>query len=104
MASRSRLVSACAPTERLNERGRRKCPLDEVTEETRTEVGQLIEYEEHTAGFLMNKEFLALPQTSTVSDAIQALKQNDELLDGLEKLEGWPEKAGSAATKLPQGI
>src|SRR3954454_6389714 len=60
--------------------------LEEVTEETRTEVGELIEYDEHTAGFLMNTEFIALSETATVSDAIDALKQNEEMLEGLNAI------------------
>lgn len=60
--------------------------LDEVTEETRTEVGELIEYDEHTAGFLMNTEFLALPQAATVRDAIGALKKNEEMLEALNTI------------------
>jgi Mg/Co/Ni transporter MgtE len=60
--------------------------LDEVTEETRTEVGELIEYDEHTAGFLMSTEFVALPDTGTVQDAIATLRANDELLDTLNAI------------------
>ena len=57
--------------------------LEEVTEETRTEVGELIEYGEHTAGFLMSTEFVALPETATVHESIAALRNHDELLDTL---------------------
>jgi magnesium transporter len=57
--------------------------LGEVTEETRTEVGELIEYDEHTAGFLMSTEFIALPENATVQDAIAALRASDELLETL---------------------
>jgi magnesium transporter len=57
--------------------------LDEVTEETKSEVNELIDYAEHTAGFLMNTEFVALPSTATVSDAIEALRANEELLESL---------------------
>ena len=60
--------------------------LEEMTEETRTEVGELIEYGEHTAGFLMSTEFVALPETATVLDAIAALRSNDELLDTLNSI------------------
>jgi CBS domain-containing protein len=60
--------------------------LEEVTEETRTEVGELIEYNEHTAGFLMNTEFVSLPETATVQDAIGALKSNEELLETLSTI------------------
>jgi Mg/Co/Ni transporter MgtE len=60
--------------------------LDEVTEETKSEVEELIEFEEDTAGFLMNTEFVALPETATVADAIEALRQNEELLESLNTL------------------
>lgn len=57
--------------------------LDEVTEETRTEVGELIEYGEHTAGFLMNTEYVAVQKDASVADAIEALRQQEELPDNL---------------------
>jgi CBS domain-containing protein len=60
--------------------------LKEVTEETRTEVGEIIEYGEHTAGFLMNTEYVALPENATVEDAIAALRQNEELLESLNTI------------------
>lgn len=55
--------------------------LEEVTEETRSEVGELIEYEEHTAGFLMNTELLALPANATVADALIKIRAAEELLE-----------------------
>lgn len=60
--------------------------LEEVTEETRTEVGEFIEYDEHTAGFMMSTEYVALPEDATVEQAIEALKQNQDLLDSLNTL------------------
>ncbi len=60
--------------------------LEEMTEETRTEVGELIEYDEHTAGFLMTTEFVALPNTATVSDAMVALRNNEELMESLNTI------------------
>ena len=55
--------------------------LEEVTEETRSEVGELIEYEEHTAGFLMNTELVSLPATATVGDALIKVRDAAELLE-----------------------
>ena len=55
--------------------------LEEVTEETRSEVGELIDYEEHTAGFLMNTELLALPASATVADALMKVRGAEELLE-----------------------
>ena len=60
--------------------------LKEVTEETRTEVGEIIEYGEHTAGFLMNTEYVALPENATVEDAVAALRQNEELLESINTI------------------
>lgn len=60
--------------------------LDELTEESKSEVSELIEYREHTAGALMNTEYVALPQTATVQDAIESLRQNEELLEVLNTI------------------
>jgi sporulation protein YlmC with PRC-barrel domain len=60
--------------------------LDEVTEETKSEVSELIDYGEHTAGFLMNTEYVAVPVTATVDDAIEALKSDEELLESLNTI------------------
>lgn len=57
--------------------------LGEVTEETRTEVGELIEYEEHTAGFLMSTEFISLHEDSTVGEAVAQLRKQEYLLESL---------------------
>lgn len=57
--------------------------LEEVTEETKSEVSEIIEYGEHTAGFLMNTEFVAVPVTATVAETIEALRRDEELLDSL---------------------
>jgi CBS domain-containing protein/sporulation protein YlmC with PRC-barrel domain len=57
--------------------------LDEVTQERRSEVGEIIEYNEHTAGFLMNTEFVALPKGATVQDAMAALKAELEIMETL---------------------
>ena len=60
--------------------------LGEVTEETREEVGELIDYAEHTAGGMMNTEFVSLRATALVRDGIDALRHNDELLETLSTL------------------
>ena len=41
----------------------------------RTEVGELIEYEEHTAGFLMNTEYVSLPRNRDRAGCDGALKR-----------------------------
>jgi magnesium transporter len=57
--------------------------LEEMEHAPKTEVRELLEFEEDTAGGMMNTEYLALPDTSTVADAIQALRGNEELIETL---------------------
>jgi magnesium transporter len=60
--------------------------LEEVTEETKTEVSELIEYREHTAGSMMNTEYVAVSDSATVQDAIDALRNDEELLESLNTI------------------
>ena len=48
--------------------------LEEMQPEERQEVTQLLEFEEHTAAGRMTTEFVAVVETATVDDAIDALK------------------------------
>jgi len=48
--------------------------LKEMQPEERQEVTQLLEFGEHTAAGRMTTEFVALPETAVVADAIDALK------------------------------
>ncbi len=57
--------------------------LHEVTAEMRSEVGEIIEYDEHTAGFLMNTEYVALREDATVQDAMAALAPELEVMETL---------------------
>src|SRR5712692_11718157 len=50
------------------------------------EIGELLEYHEHTAGGMMNTRFVALHENATVRDAIEALRGNEELLENLNTL------------------
>ena len=50
------------------------------------EVRELLEFEEDTAGGLMNTEYVALHANATVADAFAALKGNEELLESLNTL------------------
>jgi flagellar motility protein MotE (MotC chaperone)/sporulation protein YlmC with PRC-barrel domain len=49
--------------------------LQEMHAEGRHEVTQLLEFSEHTAAGRMTTEFIAVPETSVVDDAIEALKR-----------------------------
>jgi magnesium transporter len=60
--------------------------LEEMETEGKEEVEELLEHAEDSAGGLMNTEFVALPETATVSDALIALRGNEELLESLNTL------------------
>jgi Mg/Co/Ni transporter MgtE len=60
--------------------------LNEVTEETKSEVSELIEYGEHTAGFLMNTEYVSVAETATVAESIESLREHEQLLETLNTL------------------
>ena len=59
--------------------------LDEMdSAPTRREVRELLEFEEDTAGGMMNTEYVALHDNATVSDAMAALRGNEDLLESSE--------------------
>ena len=60
--------------------------LDEMEQEPKTDVSELLEFEEDTAGGLMNTEYIALRETATVAAAMAELKANEELLETLNTL------------------
>src|SRR6476646_5297768 len=60
--------------------------LEEMEHEPKEEVRELLEFKEDSAGGLMNTEYVALPETATVADAIVALKSNEELMETLNTL------------------
>jgi Mg/Co/Ni transporter MgtE len=60
--------------------------LEEMEPEPKTEVQELLEYKEDSAGGLMNTEFVALPENATVADAMDALKFHEEVLEKLNTL------------------
>jgi len=49
--------------------------LKEMEPEEREEVTQLLEFGEHTAAGRMTTEFIAVPESGTVADAVEALRQ-----------------------------
>ena len=57
--------------------------LEEMDSEPKTEVQELLEFEEDTAGGMMNTEFVALPESGSVADAVALLRSWE---DGLESL------------------
>jgi magnesium transporter len=60
--------------------------LDEMESSPKTEVRELLEFEEDTAGGLMNTEYVSLHDNASVMDALAALRGNEDLLDGLNTL------------------
>jgi CBS domain-containing protein/sporulation protein YlmC with PRC-barrel domain len=60
--------------------------LEEMDTEPKTEVRELLEFEEDTAGGMMNTEYVVLHEHATVADAMAALKGNEELLENLNTL------------------
>ncbi len=60
--------------------------LGEMEHEPKSEVEELLEFEEDTAGGMMNTEYVALPENATVADALEALKKQEELLESLNTL------------------
>ncbi len=60
--------------------------LDEMETETKTEVSELLEYDEDTAGGMMNTEYVSLHANAKVNDAVAALKGHEELLESLNTL------------------
>jgi Mg/Co/Ni transporter MgtE len=60
--------------------------LEEMEPEPKTEVRELLEFGEDTAGGMMNTEFVTVHERATVADAFAALRGNEELLDGLNTL------------------
>jgi magnesium transporter len=60
--------------------------LEEMENAPKTEVRELLEFEEDTAGGMMNTEFVSLHEHATVADALQSLKQNEDLLESLNTM------------------
>jgi Mg/Co/Ni transporter MgtE len=60
--------------------------LEEMEVAPETEVRELLEYKENSAGGMMNTEYVALHENAVVADAIAALKGNEDLLESLNVL------------------
>jgi sporulation protein YlmC with PRC-barrel domain/CBS domain-containing protein len=57
--------------------------LGEMEAQEKTDVEELLEFDENSAGGLMNSEFIAVPDTGTVADALRAVRENEEQVDSL---------------------
>jgi sporulation protein YlmC with PRC-barrel domain len=60
--------------------------LDEMDSAEKSEVQELLEFREDTAGGMMNTEYVALHDNATVNDALAALRGSEDLLEGLNTL------------------
>ncbi|MDA1236843.1 MAG: CBS domain-containing protein, partial [Acidobacteria bacterium] len=54
-----------------------------MEDEPAADVGELLEYDEDTAGGMMTNYFLSLPQDATVLDAIDGMRREDYLVKTL---------------------
>ncbi len=57
--------------------------LRDMEQQPAADVGELLEYEEDTAGGLMNTQFIALREDATVRDALEAIRGNEDFLKNL---------------------
>ncbi|HYL73646.1 MAG TPA: CBS domain-containing protein [Bryobacteraceae bacterium] len=60
--------------------------LEEMEPEPKTEVEELLEFPEDSAGGLMNTAFVALPESATVAEAMEALKTHEDKLETLNTI------------------
>jgi Mg/Co/Ni transporter MgtE len=54
--------------------------------EPKTDVQELLEFEEDTAGGMMNTDYVALPDGASALDAMAALRSSEDLLESLNTL------------------
>ena len=60
--------------------------LEKMQPEEKEEVEELLEFGEITAGGLMDPGYLSLPEHATVTEAMEALKKNEEVVEDLHTL------------------
>ncbi len=60
--------------------------LEEMDSAEKTEVQELLEFENDTAGGMMNTEYVSLHENALVKDAMSALRGNEDLLETLNTL------------------
>ena len=60
--------------------------LEEMESVPGEEVRELLEYRDNTAGGMMNTEYVSLPYTATVSNALVELQRHEDLLESLNVL------------------
>jgi Mg/Co/Ni transporter MgtE len=60
--------------------------LDEMETEPLSEVKELLEYDEGTAGGMMNTEAIVLPEGRSLADAMISLRRHEDLLENTHVL------------------
>src|SRR5580704_14676760 len=60
--------------------------LAEMQPEPKTEVRELLEFAEDSAGGLMNTEYVSVLENGTVADAMTAIRANEEVLETLNTI------------------
>ncbi len=55
--------------------------LDEMEQEPVDDVKELLEYDEDTAGGMMNTEAVVMPETTTLAEALVQLRRHEDLLE-----------------------
>ena len=60
--------------------------LEEMEREPKAEVEELLEYDEDTAGGLMNTEYVAVHEDATAADAMEALRSQPEIADSVNTI------------------
>jgi magnesium transporter len=60
--------------------------LDEMDSADTSDVRELLEFDENTAGGMMNTEYVSLHENASVTDALSALRGNEDLLENLNTL------------------
>jgi sporulation protein YlmC with PRC-barrel domain/CBS domain-containing protein len=60
--------------------------LEEMESAEETDVRELLEFDDHSAGGMMNTEYVSLPVTATVADAMAAIRANEEVLETLNTI------------------
>jgi magnesium transporter len=60
--------------------------LDEMDAADTSEVRELLEFDDNTAGGMMNTEYVSLHENASVTDALSALRGNEDLLENLNTL------------------
>jgi magnesium transporter len=76
--------------------------LGEMEAAEKTDVEELLEFDENSAGGIMNSEYIALPDSGTAADATRAIRENEEQVDSLTTV-FLVDGAGRLTGSLPVG-